>query len=144
MHTISWWGHVELHSKLSTLIETWMDEVPSACRKQFSYKGKITSRLQPETSFDPGNWTYYLGMKLLFPKVIERRTWNPHTCGDIFEAFLGMWSSTVPVNSDGQKFARWIDHLFYYLYRFCILVQDRCWTIRSFADCQQIADSYSP
>ena len=131
-----------LRSSLSSLVETWMDQLSGQDRNTLSYRGKIASRINPGKLFDPGNWTYYLGMKLLFPELLDQYAWNPQTYGDIFEAFLGSGSSTDLSNPSMQNFARWLDYFFYYLYRFCILVQDLCWTIQTFADCEDIASDF--
>ena len=82
-------------------------------------------------------------MKLLFPELLVQYAWNPETCGDIFEAFLGLGFSIDSATPSMRGLARWLDYFFYSLYRFCVLVQDRCWTIRTFADCEQIASTFS-
>jgi hypothetical protein len=116
-----------------------MDQVPGLVRKKLSYRGAIASRINPGKFFDPGNWTYYLGMKLLFPELLDKYAWNAKTCGDIFKAFLGYDVSTSHSIPGMHSFAKWLDCWFYHLYRFCILVQDRCWTIHTFVDCEEIA-----
>ena len=128
-----------LRSSLKVLVETWMDQVPGLVRKKLSYRGAIASRINRGKFFDPGNWTYYLGMKLMFPELLDKYAWNAKTCGDIFKAFLGYDLSTNDSIPGMHSFAKWLDCWFYHLYRFCILVQDRCWTIHTFVDCEEIA-----
>ena len=118
-------GDCRLRSKLTSLIETWMTEIPSATRKELSYREGIASRVRPAGFFDPGNWSYHLGMKLVFPELLAQYVWNTETCGDIFEAFLGLGFTTDTAIPSVQGPARWLDYFFYSLYRFCVLVQDR-------------------
>ena len=130
----------DLRSSLSRILETWMIQTSGGVRKELSYHGRIASRILPGQFFDPGNWTYHLGMKLLFPELLKQYGWNQTTCGDIFEAFLGLVSSNDANIPSVQGFARWLD--FFHLYRFCVLVQDRFWTIQTIADCEDIASDF--
>jgi len=131
-----------LRSSLSMIVETWMNQASGRVRKGLSYHGRITSRILPGQFFDPGNRTYYLGMKLLFPELLNQYAWNQITFGDIFEAFLGLGSSNVSNIPSVRGFARWLDFFFYHLYRFCVLVQDRSWTIQTIADCEDIVSDF--
>ena len=75
-------GLADLRSKLGMLIEAWMIQVSSGCRKELSHLGHIASRVRPKGSFDPVNWTYHLGMKLLYPDLLVQYlslfSWWPH------------------------------------------------------------------
>ena len=84
-----------------------------------------------------------MGMKLVFPELLAQYGWNAQTCGDIFEGLLGLGITTDTAVPSARGFARWLDYFFYSLYRFCVLVQDRSWAIRSFADCEQIVSTFN-
>ena len=117
----------DLRSSLSRILETWMIQTSGGVRKELSYHGRIASRILPGQFFDPGNWTYHLGMKLLFPELLKQYGWNQTTCGDIFEAFLGLVSSNDANIPSVQGFARWLD--------FCLsFVQILCPCARSVLD----------
>ena len=137
-------GDCHLRSTLSTVIETWMTEIPSETRKELSYRGDIASRVRPAGVFDPRDGSYHLGMKLVFPELLAQYGWNAETCGDIFEAFLGLGFTTDTAIPSVRGLARWLDYFLYYLYKFCVLVQDRSLVIKTFADCEQIASTFSP
>jgi len=80
-------------------------------------------------------------MQLVFPELLHKYEWPAETSGDIFEAFLGL-ATTDNAPPIARGFARWLDVCFYYLYRFCVLVQDRSWSIQTFADCEQLVSTF--
>ena len=83
-------------------------------------------------------------MNLVIPDLLAQYGWNAETCGDIVEAFLGLGFTTDNAIPSLRGLARRVDYFFCYLYRLCVLVQDCSWAINAFADCEQIASTFSP
>ena len=45
----------------------------------------------PESDFfDPGNYLYQLALRLVWGPLWENHRWNQETCGDFFEAVMGL------------------------------------------------------
>ena len=82
------------------LVTKWMDNVSKAERKVLSHQGFI------EEIGDPGNWMYYIAMKMLLPELLHERGWNCETVGDIWEAFLTIKDSTQYFGDWMQRYLR--------------------------------------
>ena len=140
-----------LRCAVFSLIQQWMRDVPAHTRKHMSYSGGIFRRegelciswgvrvYSDVAVFDPGNWVYSTGIKLLMPEVRELG-WNKETLGDICEAFLALSRlSDVP---SARGLGRWLDIYVYSLYRFCLLAGDASWRIASLTDCDTIVSCF--
>ena len=71
--------------------------------------------------FDPGNWHYTQGLRMVAPGLVEKWTWNEETCGDICEGILGysfLYKSHADVDQHALKIANWIDRYICAVYIF--------------------------
>ena len=151
-----------LLKQIEGFIVQWMD-MPGGRRKWLSYYGgfrrraihrscgrheKLLSPLRDEKPrphyddekfFDPGNYVYSLGTRLLWPQLRNEHHWNAETLGDIWESLLGyaalpeemLRSMSIERSSKttllSKSLARWIDAYMYSVYRLCLLGGNSVW-----------------
>ena len=152
------WQAPGLSRWLEDFIVGWM-KLPRYERKWLSYYGGIRRRLptcptggtrvdgvlspfadeeiprdhhDPQV-FDPGNYVYDLGTRLLWPQLRKSNYWNAETVADIWESLRGyaslseeMLCSMSSARSSEttlllESFARWIDCYMYSVHRLCLL-----------------------
>ena len=152
----------------------WMTDLPAYHRKWLSYYGGIQRRVRgpcpaavvvpwsdgpsrtyhptiQESVFDPGNWVYYFGTRLLMPRLLDEWGWNAETVGDFWESVLGDGAlspqellnmricRSLETLSCARSFGRWIDAYMYSVYRFCLLAQIPVWSaVSTIDDCYAI------
>ena len=104
---------------------------------------KPRSHYDYEKVFDPGNYVYDLGTRLLWPQLRKENHWNAETVGDIWESLLGyaslseamLCSMSIARSSEttllSESFARWIDCYMYSVYRLCLLAGNVAWGART-------------
>ena len=96
-----------------------------------------------EKVFDPGNYVYMLGTRLLWPQLRHENHWNAETLGDMWESFLGyadlpeemLCKMSIARSSEtalrSKSFARWIDAYMYSVYRLCLLGGNSVWGVHT-------------
>ena len=119
---------VALANRLSPAVEHYIEALmglPGPERKLISHYGALRCRpgdridhIDPDTGvgyFDPTNWTYSFGFKIVFPRLSREYDWNRETQGDICEILLAMGFSR---GAERRQYALavWLEEVMYACY----------------------------
>ena len=133
-------------ASFNAFIEDWMANNSAVRRKHLSHYGclsyDVSKSTIPQSSsgervhfvvdggFDPGNWTYMAGMKLVAHDLVSKHDWNAETVGDIFEGLLGyrhLHHDKPDRDESIIQVANWVDSYMMAVHTFVFLAQAVAW-----------------